>query len=230
MSGHSKWANIKNRKGAVDKKRSEVFTRASKNIMTALRTGGTVALKTAIDQAKAVNMPRENIERLQNRYEERKAHLITCRFEGFGPFSVPLVIEVETDNKNRTIGEIKLLFRDIGGSLGAEGSTDYMFDRLGEIEIGRSLTDEEQFDLIDFGLVDFSDNIIQIEVENLTKMDKKVKDMGIDVVRAEIVMNCKQPTILNSEDEVAKVMDLIDALDGHDDVINVFSGFEYKNV
>ena len=225
MSGHSKWSNIKNRKGAVDKKRSEVFTRASKNIMTALRSGNTVTIKTAIDQAKAVNMPRENIERLQNRYEERKNNLIYCRFEGYGPFSVPLVIEVETDNKNRTLGEIKLFFRDIGGSLGSEGSVDYMFDRLGEIEIGRNLTDEEELNLIDFGLMDMDENLVSCDVENLTKLGNKLKEMGIEVVGQEIVMKCKQPTKLNSEDEVAKVLDLIDALEEHDDVVNVFSGF-----
>lgn len=225
MSGHSKWSNIKNRKGAVDKKRSEVFTRASKNIMTALRSGNTVTIKTAIDQAKAVNMPRENIERLQNRYEERKNNLIYCRFEGFGPFSVPLVIEVETDNKNRTLGEIKLLFRDIGGSLGSEGSTDYMFDRLGEIEINKELSDEDQMNLIDFGLSDYEDNIINTDVENLTKLGNKLKEMGFEIINSGIVMKCKQPTSLKSEDEVAKVLDLIDALEEHDDVINVFSGF-----
>lgn len=225
MSGHSKWSNIKNRKGAVDKKRSEVFTRASKNIMTALRSGGGVALKTAIDQAKAVNMPRENIERLQNRYEEKKAHLSYCRFEGYGPFSVPLVIEVETDNKNRTLGEIKLLFRDIGGSLGSEGSTDYMFDRLGEIEVGQDLSDDLQLELIDFGLADFDDKVVSCQVEDLSKLEKKLKELGIEVLSSGIVMRCIQPTKLNNEDEVAKVMDLIDALEEHDDVVNVFSGF-----
>lgn len=225
MSGHSKWSNIKNRKGAVDKKRSEVFTRASKNIMTALRSGNMVSIKTAIDQAKAVNMPRENIERLQNRYEERKNNLIYCRFEGYGPYSVPLVIEVETDNKNRTIGEIKLLFRDIGGSLGSEGSVDYMFDRLGEIEINRNLTDDEELSLIDFGLINLEDKIITCEVENLTKLVNKLKEMGIEAVGSEIIMRCKQATKLSSEDEVAKVMDLIEVLEDHDDVINVFSGF-----
>lgn len=229
MSGHSKWANIKNRKGAVDKKRSEVFTRASKNIMTALRSGNTVSIKTAIDQAKSVNMPRENIERLQNRYLERKANLSYCRFEGFGPFSVPVVIEVETDNKNRTLGEIKLLFRDIGGSLGSEGSVDYMFDRLGEIEIDKTLSDEQQLLLIDDGLVDFVENTIYCQVENLSKLENKVKELDFIVQNSEIVMKCKQPTLLKSEDEVAKVMDLVEALEDHDDVINVFSGFEYHD-
>ncbi|MFA7300893.1 MAG: YebC/PmpR family DNA-binding transcriptional regulator [Candidatus Shapirobacteria bacterium] len=225
MSGHSKWSNIKNRKGAVDKKRSEVFTRASKNIMTALRSGGGIALKTAIDQAKEVNMPRENIERLQNRYVERKAHLVYCRFEGYGPHNVPLVIEVETDNKNRTLGEIKLLFRDIGGSLGSEGSVGYLFDRLGEIEISQNMNDTQQLELIDFGLVEYSDSIVTCEVENLSIMDKKIKELGFEVVRSEIVMKCKQLVKLNSEDEIGEVMDLIDALEEHDDVVNVFSGF-----
>lgn len=228
MSGHSKWSNIKNRKGAVDKKRSEVFTRAAKNIMTALRSGNTVSIKTAIDQAKAVNMPRENIERLQNRYIERKANLVTCRFEGFGPLGVPLVIEVETDNKNRTISEIKLLFRDIGGSLSEAGSVDFMFDRLGEIEIERDLTDDEELKLIDFGLTEVVDNFLSCQVENLSKLEKKVKEMEIPVISAEIVMKCKQPIQLSSEDGVAKVMDLIEALEEHDDVVNVFSGFTFN--
>ncbi len=229
MSGHSKWANIKNRKGAVDKKRSEVFTRASKNIMTALRSGSTVSIKTAIDQAKAVNMPRENIERLQNRYIERKANLVSCRFEGFGPFNVPIVIEVETDNKNRTLGEIKLLFRDIGGSLGSEGSVDYMFDRLGEIELALELTDEQQLELIDFGLVDSEAKTIWCKVEDLSKLESKAKEMGFEVVSSQIVMKCKQPIILSSEDEVARVMDLVDAMEEHDDVVNVFTGFEFHD-
>lgn len=229
MSGHSKWANIKNRKGAVDKKKSEVFTRASKNIMTALRSGNTVSIKTAIDQAKSVNMPRENIERLQNRYEERKNNLLPCRFEGFGPFSVPLVIEVETDNKNRTLGEIKLLFRDIGGSLGSEGSVDYMFERLGEIEINGFLDDEHQLALIDSGLVDFVENTLYCQVQNVTNLESKIKEMKIEVRSCGIVMRCKQPIVLKNEDEVERVMSLIEALEGHDDVVNVFSGFEYND-
>lgn len=226
MSGHSKWANIKNRKGAQDKKRSEVFTRASRNIMTALRLGGT-GLKTAIDQARAVNMPKENIERLLKRYEERKANLVGARFEGFGPLGVPLIIEVETDNKNRTLGEIKLLFRDYGGSLGSEGSVDFMFDRVGEIETERKLTEDEQLLLIEAGVKDFEDETVITEMSDLTKVGDKIKEMGIGIKRMELTERCKQKIKLASEEEVIRVMDLIEALEENDDVVNVFSGFEY---
>jgi transcriptional/translational regulatory protein YebC/TACO1 len=136
---------------------------------------------------------------------------------------------VETDNKNRTLGEIKLLFRDIGGSLGSEGSVDYMFDRLGEIELTFELTDEQQLDLIDFGLVDVEQKSIWCKVGDLSKLENKAKEIGFEVVGSQIIMKCKQPTILKSEDEVAKVMDLVDALEEHDDVVNVFSGFTYND-
>jgi YebC/PmpR family DNA-binding regulatory protein len=227
MSGHSKWANIKNRKGAVDKKKSEVFTRASRNIMTALRLGGT-GLKAAIDQAREVNMPKENIERLLERYEQRKANLVNCRFEGFGPLGVPLIIEVETDNKNRTLGEIKLLFRNYGGNLGSEGSVDFMFDRVGEIETEEKLSEAEQLDLIESGVKDFEDGMVITDASNLTKVSAKIKEMGRRIAREEIVMKCRQRVRLSSEEEVGRVMDLIEALEENSDVINVFSGFEFQ--
>ena len=227
MSGHSKWANIKNRKGAVDKKRSEVFTKASRNIMTALRLGG-VGLKTAIERAREVNMPKENIDRLMKRYEERKVNLEKCRFEGFGPLNVPLIIEAETDNKNRTLGEIKLLFRNYGGKIGSEGSVDFMFDRVGEIETERILTDEEQLLLIELGVRDFEEKMVITEVNSLTLIGDKIKEMGIGVKTEEVVERCKQKIRLISEDEVVKIMDLIDALEENSDVINVFSGFEFQ--
>ena len=99
MSGHSKWNNIKNRKGAQDKKRSDLFTKASRNILTALRTG--TGLESAIAKAKEVNMPKENIDRLVSRFNERRDNLVNFMLEAFGPCGVPIMIEVETDNKNR---------------------------------------------------------------------------------------------------------------------------------
>jgi YebC/PmpR family DNA-binding regulatory protein len=234
MSGHSKWANIKNRKGAQDKKRSEAFTKMAKNILTAIRVANgnsnpetNSGLKMAIEKAREVNMPRENIERLLQRFEERKANLITCRFEGFGPLGVPLVIEVETDNKNRTLGEIKLIFRNYEGNLGSEGAVAFLFDRVGEVEINAELSEENQLELIDNGAVDFEDKTILVEVPKLNLVGDWLKEKGIEVVRSEIVMRCKQPVKLASEEEVGKVLDLIDELESNDDVISVFSGFDY---
>jgi YebC/PmpR family DNA-binding regulatory protein len=236
MSGHSKWANIKNRKGSQDKKRSEVFTKMSKNIMTAIRAGGSnsnpesnTALREAIEKARVANMPKENIERLLQKYEERKANLFNFRFEGFGPMRVPLVIEVETDNKNRSLGEIKLLFRDYGGNLGSEGSVDFMFDRVGEIEIEGELSGEEQLELIELGVKEFEGSNVLITGANQMKpISDRLKERGRKILQEEMVERCHQKVKLKSEDEVEKVMDLIDALEENDDVISVFSGFEFQ--
>jgi len=218
MSGHSKWNNIKNRKGAQDKKRSEVFTKASRNILTALRTG--TGLDAAITKAKEVNMPRENIDRLINRFNERKDNLVHFFLEAFGPYGVPIMIEVETDNKNRTLGEIKLIIKENSGTFGENGSVAFMFDRVGMIEID-NLSEERQLELIDKGVDDFDENIIYCDVSKLNVIEKELNMKG------EIIMKIKNPIMLKSEDEVAVVLDFIEKIEENDDVINVFSGFDY---
>ena len=228
MSGHSKWSNIKNRKGAQDKKRSSVFTRASKNIMTAMRDG--VGLKAAIDKAREVNMPKENIDRLISRFEERKGNLVTVILEGYGPFGVPMIVEAETDNKNRILGEIKLIFRNYNGNLGESNSVMFQFKRVGEIELENDISEDRELDLIDVGAIDFDGNIVLTEVNNLSEVTKKIEEMNLVVVRSELILKSNNPTMLNSEEEVAKIMDMIDELEENDDVINVFAGFDYKKV
>jgi YebC/PmpR family DNA-binding regulatory protein len=233
MSGHSKWANIKNRKGAQDKKRSEAFTKVSKNILTAIRANGgnthpesNSSLKVAIEKAKEVNMPKENIERLITRFEERKANLADYEFEGFGPFGVPMIVEVETDNKNRILGEIRLIFRDYDGSLGAEGSVNFLFDRVGEIEVKR-LPEDKELELIDAGASDFDGEMILTKAMDLKKVAEKAEELGLEVAESELSMRAKQPVILGSEDELDKIMEMIEKLEENDDVINVFAGFDY---
>ena len=234
MSGHSKWANIKNRKGAQDKKRSEAFTRASKNIMTAIRESGgnsnpesNIGLREAIDKARAVNMPKENIERLLKRFEERKNNLTSGVFEGFGPFGVPIMIEIETDNKNRILGEIKLIFRNFDGSLGESGSVAFMFERVGEIELELKLSEEQELKLIDEGAKDINDNFITTEVTDYKKISEKIKMMGGGIKSIGLVYKCLNPVMLESEERVGKILDLVDELEDNDDVINVFAGFDY---
>ena len=224
MSGHSKWANIKNRKGAQDKKRSEAFTKFSKNILTALRSGGNV--KAAIDKAREVNMPKENIERLIEKFESRKANLQDYMFEGYGPNGVPIMVEVQSDNKNRILGEVRLIFKNSGGNLGEEGSVAYMFDRVGEIET-TNLSEEHELTLIDAGATDFDDKLIYTEVTNLNNLTKKVEEMGIEVVESKIVMKPKNPIMLSSEDELNKLLEMIEELEENDDVVAVFAGFDY---
>jgi len=228
MSGHSKWSNIKNRKGAQDKKRSEVFTRASKNILLAMRTG--VGLKAAIDKAREVNMPKENVDRLMAKFEERKASLMSVIMEGYGPFGVPMVLEIETDNKNRILGEIKLIFRNYGGNLGESNSVMFQFKRVGEVELETNIPEEMELDLIDAGATDFEEKTILTEVNNLNNLVKKVEEIGLKIERFEPSMRADNPTVLSSEEEVAKIMDMIEELEENDDVINVFAGFDYKKV
>lgn len=234
MSGHSKWANIKNRKGAQDKKRSEAFTRASKNIMTAIREGGrnsnpesNIGLREAIDKARAVNMPKENIERLLQRFEERKNNLVSGVFEGFGPFGVPIMIEVETDNKNRILGEIKLIFRNYEGSLGESGSVAFMFRRVGEIELESKLEEEAELKLIDEGVSDIKENLVITEIVDCKKIGEKIKLLGGQIKDLGLVYQCLNPVILDTEIKLGKILDMAQELEENDDVINVFAGFDY---
>ncbi|MCW1948900.1 MAG: YebC/PmpR family DNA-binding transcriptional regulator [Candidatus Shapirobacteria bacterium] len=234
MSGHSKWANIKNRKGAQDKKRSEAFTKISKNILTAIRLGGgstnpevNGALKVAIDKAREVNMPKENIQRLLDRFEERKANLVSVVLEGYGPFGVPVIIEAETDNKNRILGEIKLIFKNYEGALGESNSVMYQFDRVGEVEL-ENMTEENQLELIDLGAMDFDEKIVIIETSLLNDFVKKVEESGFKVIRSESVYRAKNPVILANEDQVEKILDFVDELESNDDVLGVFCGFDYN--
>lgn len=234
MSGHSKWANIKNRKGAQDKKRSESFTRVSKNIMTAIREGGgnanpesNIGLREAIEKSRDVNMPKENIDRLLKRFEERKNNISAGVFEGFGPFGVPIMIEVETDNKNRILGEIKLIFRNYGGSLGESGSVAFMFDKVGEIEVESKIDDNIELELIDAGVKDIDENVVITEVTDFGKVRDKIKEFGLNIESSGLVYKCRRVTQLASEEEVGKILDMVDELEENDDVINVFAGFDY---
>lgn len=228
MSGHSKWSNIKNRKGTQDKKRSTVFTKVSKNILTAIRTG--VGLKAAIDKAREANMPNENVDRLIAKFEERKSNLVSATLEGYGPFGVPIVIELETDNKNRILAEVKLIFRNYGGNLGETNSVMFQFKRVGEVELENEILEDLELDLIDDGAIDFEEKTILVEPHDLNEFLKKVEVRGLKVERSGLSLRSSNPVMLNSEDEVAKIMDMIEELEENDDVINVFAGFDYKKV
>lgn len=233
MSGHSKWANIKTRKGAQDKKRSEFFTRAAKDIMTAVRQGGgntnpeaNLFLKTAIDKAKLVNMPKENIERLLKRFEDRKANLVNFQMEAFAPFGVPLIVDLETDNKNRTLGEIRLIFRDNEATTGNEGSVAFLFDRKGSVEF-ENIPDDMELDLIDAGAQEIEENTVYTEPTDLADFVKKTEALGLKVISSGFVMKSKNPVKLENEEQVGKILDLIEELEENDDVVNVFAGFDY---
>lgn len=241
MSGHSKWSNIKNRKAAVDKKKSFAFTRCVKDILVAVSQGGgdtkietNTALRSVVDKARQMNMPKDNISRLLERFESRKDSLLNLTMEGFASGGVPILVEVETDNKNRTLAEIKNVFRKFGGNLGENGSVSFLFERVGEIEVkpeactkackGEGLSQDLQLKLIDLGATDFEGGTtIVTRAEDIDLVEKGVRGLGLEIIRAEITMRAKMPKRLNNE-ERDKVEALVESLEKDEDVLRVFKG------
>jgi len=164
MAGHSKWANIKHRKGAQDKKRGKLFTRCIKDIYVAVKEGGddinsNPRLKTAIQNAKGVNMPKDTIERAIKKASSKDSEsYIETTYEGYGPNGIAFFIECTTDNINRTVANIRSIFNKFNGELGKNGSLEFLFNRLGVFELDKdeNLNDEElEMSLIDGGLEEF---------------------------------------------------------------------------
>jgi len=229
MSGHSKWSNIKNRKAAVDKKRSQLFTRCAKEIMVAVRQGGgnvnpetNSMLRSAMEKARQVNMPKENMARLLSRFEERKNGLVSLLLEGYGCFSVPILVEVETDNRNRILSEVKTIFRKFDGSLAETGSVKFQFDRVGEIEVD-GLSDEAKLELIDMGATDFEEGLVLVEADKLKGLVEKMKGMGLSPGRTEVTMRIKVPKKLSASQK-EKLANFVSVLEENEDVVSVFTG------
>ena len=165
MAGHSKWANIKHRKGAQDAKRGKVFTKIIKEIAVSVKVGGSdidsnPRLRSAIQNAKGVNMPKDNILRAIKKASGNDAESYTeVNYEGYGPGGIAIFIECATDNINRTVAEIRSIFNKNNGELGKNGSLEYLFDRKGLFVIDKEKIkinlEELEMDLIDFGLIDF---------------------------------------------------------------------------
>src|SRR2546423_7198569 len=200
MSGHSKWATIKHKKGALDAKRGKIFTRLIKEITIAAKSGGdpekNPRLRTAVHAAKAENMPSDNIKRAIQRgtgelpgvsYEE-------ITYEGYGPGGVAIMIEVLTDNKNRTVGEMRHTLSKHGGNLGEANSVAWMFDKKGYIVVEKSKADEEKLlaAAIDAGADDMKDDEDNWEIvsspEVFPSVHEAVKGLGIEPAAAEIAM------------------------------------------
>jgi len=237
MSGHSKWATIKHKKGALDAKRGKIFTRLIKEISIAAKSGGDVdknpRLRTAVAAAKAENMPADNIKRAIQRgtgelpgvtYEE-------ITFEGYGPGGVAILVEVSTDNRNRTVSELRHAFSKNGGNLGAAGSVAYMFHKKGDIIVSKSAAQED--DLMDLvleaGAEDLKDDGDNWEVltdpASYEKVLEAVKQKGITPEVAEISMVPQTYTKLEGH-QASTMIRLLEALEEHDDVEHVYSNFD----
>lgn len=244
MSGHSKWSTIKRQKGMADQKRGMTFTKLANIIALAAKEGGSEdpntnpRLRLALEQARDVNMPKENIQRAVDRglgrlpgqtFEE-------IHFEGFGPGKVAFIVEGVTDNKNRSIAEIRNLFERSGGSLGSTGSVLFMFDKKGLVKVkskGGSIDDEE-LELIDAGAEDLElleteegkKYLVYTAPTNTNQLSNKVTQSGFAVESAEIMY--KPTTTVNITDkEIAeKVLNFSERLEDHDDIQSISSNFD----
>ena len=240
MSGHSKWHSIKHKKAAIDSKRGRAFTKLIKEITIAARIGGGDAegnprLRKAIDDAKGVNMPNDNIKRavMKGTGELEGGQLEEIMYEGYGPAGVALLVEVVTDNRNRTVSEIRHVFSKNGGNMGEAGSVAWMFSKKGSITVDSSKADEETLMTIaiDAGADDFRSEGSTYEIytapEAFDSVLTAIKGKGIETMSAEVSMIPQ--TYVKVEGKAAQqVVKLMEALDEHDDVQNVHGNFDIE--
>jgi YebC/PmpR family DNA-binding regulatory protein len=235
MSGHSKWATIKRKKAVLDSKRGKIFTKLIKEITIAAREGGgdpagNPRLRLAIDNAKSQNMPQENIERAIKKatgeLEGVTYHELT--YEGYGPAGIAVLVEVATDNKNRTVAEVRHLFSKNGGNMGENGSVAWMFDRKGVITLPSEGKKED--DVMEIVLEAGADDLtteegyfeVQTSVESFETVRKALADKKFTIENASLQWIAKNLIEVKGED-AEKVMKMIEALEDIDDVQNVYS-------
>ncbi|MDD2447835.1 MAG: YebC/PmpR family DNA-binding transcriptional regulator [Tissierellia bacterium] len=240
MSGHSKWNNIKNKKGKADVKRAKEFTKLGRYISVAAREGGSdpeynAALKSAIEKAKAGNMPNDNIERAVKKgagdlggamYEE-------ILYEGYGPSGVAIIVSCLTDNRNRTASDVRHAFDKYGGNLGTNGSVLFMFDRKGVIGIEREDSIEEDelaMEAIDLGAEDIESDEVGFEVttsvEDFNSVRDGLSEAGYNFAMAELSYIPQNTVTLTDEDDIINMNKMIDLLEDNDDVQDVYHNWD----
>ncbi|MBU0624732.1 YebC/PmpR family DNA-binding transcriptional regulator [Patescibacteria group bacterium] len=234
MSGHSKWANIKHRKGATDAKRAALFTKLSKNISLAARSGGdpefNFSLRTAIDKALAANMLKDKIELAIKRGtgEIAGGSLEEILYEGYGPVGTAILIEAQTDNRNRTSASLKHILSKYGGSLAGSGSVQWMFERKGILQITDQveLSDDDQLHLIDAGAEDITIShgklIISCPDIELAKVRQAAKNLGLKIDEFGLEWVAKDQIQID-ESMKQSLIDLFETLDDDEDVANIYS-------
>ena len=240
MSGHSKWSQIKHKKAHTDAKRGRAFTKIVKEISIAARLGGGEAdsnprLRTAIEKAKEVNMPHDNIKKaiMKGTGELPGVSYEEFLYEGYGPSGVALMVEVMTDNKNRTVPEIRHIMAKNGGSLGESGCVSWMFDKKGYILVDKSKASEDSIMTValDAGAEDMKNNPDEDNYEIITAPDdfqtvkEAIEKSKIEIGSAEITMLPKNYIVLDGK-AAEQMIRLMDALDDNEDVQNVYANFD----
>ena len=240
MAGHSKWANIKHRKGAQDAKRGKIFTKLIKEITVAARIGGgdldtNARLRLAVDKGKQGNMPKDNIERAIKKgtgdldgvtYEEGI-------FEGYGPGGIAVIVEFLTDNRTRTVADVRHAFNKFGGSLGVSGSVAFMFDRKGQIIFGEDSDFETIFEAaLEAGAEDVKeeDGIIEVITDptDFESVKNTLEEQGLPCQSAEVTMIPQNMNPIEGK-QAESLLKMIDVLEDNDDVQNVHANFDLSD-
>ncbi len=241
MAGHSKWSNIKARKGAQDKKRAKIFTRILKEITIAVKENGldgnpdtNPALRNAIQNARGANMPKDNIDRAIKRAlgADGKSYEFSS-FEGYGPHGIAIFVECMSDNSNRTVAIVRSIFNKYGGSLGTNGSLEFIFNRMGVFTILKenlSMDWEElQLELIECGGETFEEEdnvyIIYSAFSDFGKVSEKLQSLGVNPQSSALERSPNHTEVLPLEQSLA-IMKMIDAFEEEDDIQNVFHNLE----
>ena len=239
MSGHSKWSQIKRQKGVTDARRGQLFTKLSRELMVAVRQGGSspetnVRLRLAIQKARDDNMPLESIERAIKRGAggTEGANLIEATYEGYGPGGAAILLEALTDNRNRTIAEIRNVFSRGGGSLGESGCVTWLFEPKGVITVEAGDTEELALYVIDAGAEDVKiiDGALEIHTkpEDLEVLRRALEEKNLAIVSAEVLMAPKSVVMLE-EKAALQTLRLLDKLEEFDEVQRVFTNADFPN-
>ncbi|NLG86436.1 MAG: YebC/PmpR family DNA-binding transcriptional regulator [Firmicutes bacterium] len=240
MSGHSKWANIKHKKAKADAARGRIFTRLGRELMVAVRHGGpdpetNFRLKMVMDKARAVNMPNDNIMRVIQRASgsQEGANLEEIVYEGYGPGGVAVMLELLTDNRNRTASEIRHLFSRHGGNLGESGCVAWMFSQKGSLVLERATLDksidEVMMDALEAGAEDVQEDEDTIEIltepADFAQVEEALAKKGYQFSEAKIA-RIPQNTVELSRDDAARMLKLMEELEEHDDVQEIYANFD----
>ncbi|MGE0206889.1 MAG: YebC/PmpR family DNA-binding transcriptional regulator [Candidatus Babeliales bacterium] len=235
MAGHSKWANIKHKKAAQDAKRGKAFTRLTKEITVAAKTGGgdpagNARLRQLIEKARDINMPLDNINRAVKRGtgELPGVHYEAHTYEGYGPHGIAIMVETLSDNKNRTVAEMRNLFSKQGGNIADAGAVSWMFERLGVVRAhGKKMSEDELLELlIEFDIKNITTHEDTVEVTGepkcLDAVKNALKNAGFTIGNADLEWVAKNTTELGEAEE-EKAIAFLDAIEEHDDVQNVYT-------
>ena len=239
MAGHSKWANIKHRKARQDASRGKVWTKVIREITVAAKGGpdpdDNPRLRLALDKANAANMPKDNIKRAIEKGSGtgETGALEEIIFEGYGPGGVAILVETMTDNRNRTVSDVRHAFSKFGGNLGTDGSVSYLFNKIGIIHISKVTSEEELMDIVlESGADDLVDEGEYFEIisssSNLSNVLESLKSNSIENINAELTLRAETSVVIDQEmsEKVLKIMDFMDELD---DVQEVHTNAEFPD-